>query len=267
MTDYEAIKSRQRDVWATGDFGMIAWNTAFVGEVLCEEVDLRAGDRVLDVACGSGNVALSAGRRFCDAVGVDFVPALIERARERAAVERLPTTFEVGDAENLPFEDAGFDVVLTIFGSMFAPDQEKAAAELLRVCKPGGKIGMANWTPAGMWGQLFKIHGLYLPPPPGVRPPPLWGTEARIDELFGGALRDLRFQRRKAVFRAPSAAGWFDFFKTWFGPMITVLNALDADGRERFRNDIIAELARVNRADDGTLAAEAEYLEVIAIKA
>jgi len=266
MTDFEAIKSRQREVWAAGDFGMIAWNTAFVGEVLCEEVDLRAGQRVLDVACGTGNVALSAARRFCDAVGVDFVPALIERARERAAAERLPATFEVGDAENLPFEDASFDVVLSIFGSMFAPDQEKAAAELLRVCRPGGTIGLANWTPEGRWGRLFKVHGQYLPPPPGVRPPPLWGSEARIGELLGGAVRDLRLQKRKAVFRAASAQAWLDFFRTWFGPMIAVLAALDADGQERFASDVLAELERVNRADDGTLVAEAEYLEAIAVR-
>jgi SAM-dependent methyltransferase len=266
VIDFETIKDRQRDVWATGDFGMIAWNTAFAGEVLCEEVDLRAGQRVLDVACGTGNVALSAGRRFCDAVGVDFVPALIERARERAAAERLPATFEVADAESLPFEDASFEAVLSIFGSMFAPDQEKAAAELVRVCRPGGKIGLTNWTPEGMWGQLFRVHGAYLPPPPGVRPPPLWGTEARMTELLGDAVRDLRMQKRKAVFRASSAQGWFDFFKTHFGPMITVLNALDEDGRARFTADIIAELERVNRADDGTLVAEAEYLEVIAVK-
>jgi hypothetical protein len=150
---------------------------------------------------------------------------------------------------------------------MFAPDQETAAAELVRVCRLGGRIGMANWTPAGMWGQLFNIHGQYLPPPPGVRPPPLWGTEAHIQELFGGAVRDLRFERRNALFRAPSAAGWFDFFKTWFGPMIAVLNTLDDEGRERFRSDIIAALEEVNRATDGTLASEAEYLEVVAVKA
>jgi SAM-dependent methyltransferase len=266
MTDYETIKSRQRDVWATGDFGMIAWNTAFAGEVLCEEIDLRAGQRVLDVACGTGNVALSAGRRFCPAVGVDFVPALIERARERAAAERLPVTFEVADAENLPFEAASFDTVISIFGSMFAPDQEKAAAELLRVCRPGGRIGLANWTPDGMWGRLFKLHAQYLPPPPGVRPPPVWGTEARLAELFGDSWRDLRLQKRKALFRAPSAQGWFDFFRTWFGPMITVLNALDDDGRKRFERDIVAVLESVNRVDDGTLVAEAEYLEVVAVR-
>jgi len=245
---------------------MIAWNTAFAGEVLCEEVDLRAGQRVLDVACGTGNVALSAARRFCDAVGVDFVPALIERARERAAAERLPATFEVGDAENLPFEDASFDAVLSIFGSMFAPDQEKAAAELVRVCRPGGTIGLANWTPEGMWGQLFRVHGQYLPPPPGIRPPPLWGTEARVTELFGDAVRDLRLQKRKAVFRAASARAWFDFFQRYFGPTIAVLAALDEDGRERFASDVMAELERVNRADDGTLVAEAEYLEVVAVR-
>jgi ubiquinone/menaquinone biosynthesis C-methylase UbiE len=266
MTDYEAIKSRQRDVWAKGDFGMIAWNTAFAGETLCEAVDLRAGERVLDVACGTGNVALSAGRRYCAAVGVDFVPALIERARERAAAERLPSTFEVGDAESLPFEDASFDVVLSVFGSMFAPDQEKAAGELVRVCRPGGRIGLANWTPEGMWGQLFRLHAQYLPPPPGVRPPPLWGTEARLGELFGHSVRDLRVQKRKALFRSASARAWFEFFSRYFGPMITVLASLDEAGRERFTADILAEVERVNRADDGTLVAEAEYLEVIAVK-
>ena len=266
MTDFAAIKTRQREVWAAGDFGMIAWNTGFAGEVLCEEVDLRAGQRVLDVACGTGNVALSAARRFCDAVGVDFVPALIERARERAAAERLPATFEVGDAESLPFEDARFDVVLSIFGSMFAPDQEKAAAELVRVCRPGGRIGLASWTPEGMWGQLFKIHGQYLPPPPGVRPPPLWGTEARIRELFGEAVRDLRLTKRHAIFRATSPQAWFDFFSTWFGPMITVLATLDGQGRERFRVDILDGLERVNRARDGGLVAQAEYLEVIGVR-
>ena len=267
MTDFEAIKSRQRDVWAAGDFGMIAWNTAFVGEVLCEAVDLRAGQRVLDVACGTGNVALSAARRFCEAVGVDFVPALIERARERAAAERLPATFEVGDAESLPFEDASFDVVLSIFGSMFAPDQEKAAAELVRVCRPGGKIGLANWTPEGMWGQLFKLHGA-VPAAAAGRP-----AAAHVGDR--GAPRASCSAARCATCACKSArpcsarhrrSAWFDFFKTWFGPMITVLAALDADGRERFAGDILAELERVNRADDGTLVAEAEYLEVIAIR-
>jgi SAM-dependent methyltransferase len=267
MTDLETIKHRQRDVWALGDFGMIAWNTAFVGELLCEAVDLRAGERVLDVACGSGNAALSAGRRFCEAVGVDFVPALIERARERAAVERLRTTFEVGDAENLPFEDASFDVVLSVFGSMFAPDQERAAGELVRVCRQGGKIGLANWTPEGMWGQLFRIHGQYLPPPQGLRPPTLWGTEARVGELLGPAVRDLRVRRRTAAFRAPSAHRWLEFFRTYFGPTIRVMEALDESGRERFSRDVLAELERCNRADDGTLVAEAEYLETVAIKA
>src|ERR671919_1376041 len=201
MTDFEAIKSRQRDVWAAGDFGMIAWNTAFVGEVLCEEVDLRAGQRVLDVACGTGNTALSAGRRFCEAVGVDFVPALIERARERAAAERLPTTFEVADAENLPFEDASFDVVLSIFGSMFAPDQERAAAELVRVCRPGGRIGLANWTPEGFVGQMLRAVGGYVPPPAGVRSPVEWGKESRLRELFddGGVKVDVT--EREFVFR------------------------------------------------------------------
>ena len=266
MTDFETIKQRQRDVWATGDFSMIAWNTVYVGEELCEAVDLRAGQRVLDVACGSGNVAISAGRRFCDAAGVDFVPALIERARERAAAERLPASFETADAENLPFEDGAFDVVLTVFGSMFAPNQERAAAELLRVCRPGGKIGMANWTPEGMWGRLFKLHGQYMPPPPGLKPPPLWGTEARVTELLGDAVGDVRLEKRTTLFRSPSARHWFDFFSRHFGPTMKVLESVDADARSSFASEVIAVLEDCNAADDGTLAAEAEYLQVIATR-
>jgi SAM-dependent methyltransferase len=267
MTDFGTIKSGQQAMWAKGDFGMIAWNTVFAGELLCEAVELRAGERVLDVACGSGNVALSAGRRFCEAIGVDYVPALIERARERAAAERLPVTFQDGDAENLPFPDQSFEVVLSIFGSMFAPDQEKAAAELLRVCRPGGRIGLASWTPEGMWGQLFRLHAQYLPPPPGVKPPALWGTEARLRELIGDGVRELRIARRNALFRQSSPGHWLDFFRTHFGPTIRVFETLDEAGRERFGREIQDTLQRFNRSGEATLMAEAEYLEVVAIRA
>ena len=266
MVDFGTIKTRQRDTWAAGDFGMIAWNTAFVGELLCEAADLRAGQRVLDVACGSGNVALAAGRRFCAATGVDFVPALIERARERAAAERLPVQFEIGDAEDLPFADASFDVVLSTFGSMFAPDQQKAAAELLRVCRPGGKIGLASWTPEGMWGELFRLHTQYLPPPPGLKPPALWGTEAHLRELFGGAVRELSARTRNALFRYRSPQHQFEFFSTYFGPTIKVLEALDEPGGRRFAADYQAVLERFNRSGDATLVAAAEYLEAVAIR-
>ncbi len=266
MVDFEAVKTRQQDIWADGDFAMIAWYTAYPGERLCEAVDLRAGERVLDVACGSGNVALSAGRRFCEAVGVDYVPALIARARERAAAERLPVTFEVGDAERLPFADASFDVVLSTFGSIFAPDQERAAAELLRVCRPGRRIGLTNWTPEGMWGQLFRLHAAYLPPPEGVRPPTLWGTEARLQELLGAGVVELRTRPRTTAFRARSARHWLAFFERHFGPTRKVLDVLDSAARERFRAEILAVLEGRNRADDGTLVAEAAYLEVLAVR-
>ena len=266
MADFERIKSQQQATWAEGDFGLIAWNTVFVGELLCEAADLRAGQRVLDVACGSGNVALSAARRFCDAVGIDYVPALIERARERASAERLPASFEVGDAEALPLENASFDVVLSVFGVMFAPDQERAAAELVRVCRPGGTIGLANWTPDGMWGQLFKLHAKYLPPPEGVRPPPLWGTEARLRELFGDAVQDLRVETRTALFRARSPGHWFDFFKSHFGPTRKVMASLDEAGQGRFEGEVEAILRRFDRSDDDTLVAAAGYLEVVAKK-
>jgi SAM-dependent methyltransferase len=267
MTDLGTIKSAQQAMWAKGDFGMIAWNTVFAGELLCEAVGLRAGERVLDVACGSGNVALSAGRRFCEAIGVDYVPALIERARERAAAERLPVTFEVGDAEQLPFPDASFDVVLSTFGCMFAPDQERAAAELIRVCRPGGRIGLANWTPGGMWGELFRLHAKYRPPPPELTPAPLWGTEARLRELLGRHVRELRIRPQKALFRQRSARHWLDVFRAHFGPMIRVLETLDEAGRERFGREIEEILQRFNRPGEATLAAEAEYLEVVAVRA
>ena len=266
MVDYAAIKSRQQATWADGDFAMIAWNTVFAGELLCEAAGLRAGQKVLDVACGSGNIALSAARRFCDAVGIDYVPALIGRARERAAAERLPATFEVGDAEALPYDDASFDAVLSTFGVMFAPDQEQAAAELVRVCRPGGTIALANWTPDGMWGELFKLHGRYLPPPAGLKPPPLWGTEGRLQELLGGAVRDLRTEKRTALFRQRSARHWFAFFSTHFGPTRTVLASLDDAGRERFADDIVHVLERFDRGGGDTLLAEAEYLEAIATR-
>jgi SAM-dependent methyltransferase len=267
MADLDPIKTRQRDTWAAGDYGMIAWNTVFAGELLCEALDLRAGQKVLDVACGSGNVALSAARRFCEVVGVDYVPALIERAKERAAVDRLPVVFEVGDAENLPYEDASFDVVLSVFGSMFAPNQARAAAELARVCRPGGRIGLASWTPEGMWGQLFRLHARHLPPPPGLDPPPLWGTEARLRELFGDRVRDLEAHRRHTTFRYRSPRHWFQFFGTHFGPTIRVLESLDEAGRARFLAEVEQELHRFDRSDDDTLLAEAEYLEVVAIRA
>jgi SAM-dependent methyltransferase len=266
MADLNAVKAQQLKTWATGDFAVIAWNTVFPGELLCEAVELRAGQKVLDVATGSGNAALSAARRGCEAAGIDYVPALIERARERAAVERLPARFEVGDCEEIPYPDGSFDALLSVYGSMFAPNQEKAAAELLRVCRRGGRIGMANWTPAGFWGQTFRLVGKYLPPPEGLRPPPEWGTEKRLRELFGGGTSSIHIAERSALFRYRDSGHWIEVFRTYFGPIIRTLEALDEKRRAEFLKELDDTLNRFNRSGDDTLVVSADYLEVVMAK-
>ncbi|HEU5283771.1 MAG TPA: class I SAM-dependent methyltransferase [Burkholderiales bacterium] len=263
MADLSAVKTQQQRMWAMGDFAMIAWNTVFPCELLCEALDLRAGQKVLDVACGSGNAALSAARRNCEAVGIDYVPALIDRARQRAAVERLRARFEVGDCEDIPAADASFDAVLSVYGSMFAPRPERAAQELVRVCRPGGRIGMANWTPDGFWGQAFGLQAKYLPPPPGLRPPPEWGTEQRLRELFGDAVSAMQINRRSALFRYRSARHWIEVFSTYFGPVMRTLEALDEERRRAYLADLEATLNRFNGSGDDTLVVRADYLEVV----
>ncbi len=263
MTELGAVKQQQQRTWATGDFAMIAWNTVFPGELLCEAVELRAGQSVLDVATGSGNAALSAARRGCAATGIDFVPALIERARERAAVERLPARFEVGDCEEIAFRDESFDAVLSVYGSMFAPTQEKAAGELIRVCRSGGKIGMTNWTPDGFWGQTFGLQAKYVPPPVALRPPPEWGTEQRLKELFADKVSAMRITRRSAHFRYKSAAHWIEVFSKYFGPIMRTLEALDDARRAAYLAELEQTLNRFNRSDDRTLVVSADYLEVV----
>ncbi len=263
MADLEAVKRQQQRTWAMGDFAMIGWNTVFPGELLCEAVDLRAGEKVLDVATGSGNAALSAARRNCEASGIDYVPELIERARQRAAVEKLPVKFETGDCEQIPYADESFDVVLSVYGSMFAPDPVKAAQELLRVCRPGGRIGLANWTPDGFWGQTFGLVGKYLPPPEGVRPPAEWGTQIRLGELFGHAVASTRIARRSALFRFRSSAHWIEVFSRYFGPIIRVRETLDEVRRQDFLAELDATLNRFNKSGDATLVVSADYLEVV----
>ena len=266
MADLNAVKAQQLKTWSTGDFAMIAWNTVFPCELLCEAVGLRAGHKVLDVATGSGNAALSAARRGCEATGIDYVAALIERARERAAVERLPARFEVGDCEEIPFPGASFDAVVSVYGSMFAPNQEKAAQELIRVCRPGGRIGMANWTPAGFWGKAFGLVGKYLPPPEGLRPPPEWGTEKRLRELFGAATSSIHIAERSALFRYRNSAHWIEVFGTYFGPIIRTLEALDEKRRGEFLTELDDTLNRFNRSGDNSLVVSADYLEVVMTK-
>jgi len=263
LPDFTETKARQQRMWATGDFSIIGWNTVFPGELLCEAVGLRAGHKVLDVAAGSGNAALSAARRGCESVGIDYVPALIERARERAAVDRLPARFEVGDCEAIPCTDGSFDVVLSVFGSIFAPDPVKAAQELLRVCRPGGTIGMTNWTPDGFWGQTFGLQARYTPPPPGLRPPAEWGTEARLRELFADAIVSLHSTPRSALFRYRSSAHWIEVFSTYFGPVMKTLEALDEERRRAYLADLDATINRFNRSGDDTLVVSADYLEVV----
>jgi ubiquinone/menaquinone biosynthesis C-methylase UbiE len=264
--DYRTITERQQATWATGDFNELARQVMSVSEALCSAVDPRAGDRVLDIACGSGNAALIAARRYCDVAGADYVPALIERAKARAAAEGTPIDFRIADAQALPYEDASFDSVLSVFGVMFAPDQDRAASEMLRVCRPGGLIGVAAWMPEGYGGDFFATHAKHVPPPAGLKPASRWGTEAGIIELLGRSARPIRFERRTVHFYFRSVDHAIDVFRTYFGPTVRAFQALDADGQESLRRDIADVLQRYNRATDGTAVLEADYMQVVATR-
>jgi ubiquinone/menaquinone biosynthesis C-methylase UbiE len=264
--DLVAIKGRQQAAWSTGDYAVVGTTLSITGELLCEAIDLQAGERVLDVACGNGNAALAAARRFADVTGIDYVPALIERARERAGGERLPVTFQVGDAEALPVPDAAFDAVVSIFGVMFTPDQERAAAEMLRACRPGGRIGLVNWTPDSFIGQLFKTIARYVPPPAGLRSPMLWGTEERLRELFADGISALQTTRRQYVFRYRSAEHWLEVFRNYYGPMTRTFAALPAEGQAALTAELLDLARRHNCAGDRALAAPSDYLEVVAVR-
>ena len=261
--DLAAVKGRQQATWSAGDYAVIGTTLQIVGESLCEALDLRAGQRVLDVAAGNGNATLAAARRWCDVVSTDYVRALLDRGRARASAEGLAVQFEEADAESLRYPDASFDVVLSTFGVMFTPDQEKAAAELARVCKPGGKVGLANWTPRGFIGELFKIIGGYLPPPAGVKSPALWGTEERLRELFAGRIAALQSTREHFVFRYRSPQHWLDTFRTYYGPMHKAFAALEAPKQAALAADLIALAERFNAAEDGAMVVPAEYLEAV----
>lgn len=264
IVDLNAVKSTQQQTWATGDYGRIGTMLVMMGELLCEAADLRAGWRVLDVATGSGNTALSAARRNCRVTGIDYVPDLVDQARARAAAERLDVEFAVGDAEQIPFPDRSFDAVLSTVGVMFAPDHARAAAELLRVCRPGGTLGLTAWTPDGFVGEMFALHTRYAPPPPGTRPPVLWGTDQHLRHLFGDTVSELRTTIRSQVLRYSSAAHYVEWFRTWFGPTMRTFAGLDEQRRTALATEFKALVERHNRADDGTLVLGADYLEAVA---
>jgi ubiquinone/menaquinone biosynthesis C-methylase UbiE len=259
----DAVKARQHGAWSSGDYAVVGTTLQIVGEELCEALDLRSGQKVLDVAAGNGNASLAAARRWCDVIATDYVPALLERARERAQAERLDIEFRKADAEALPFPDAEFDAVVSTFGVMFTPDQDRAAAELVRVCKHGGKIGLANWTPEGFIGQLFKTIGKHIAPPVGTKSPGLWGTRPRITEMFGPQAASITAEQRNFVFRYRSPEHWLEIFKTYYGPLLKTFAALDLAGQLALEHDVIELIAKFNRAVDGSVVIPSEYLEVV----
>lgn len=261
--DYDAIKGKQNAAWSSGDYAVLGTTLQIVGESLAEALDLRAGQTVLDVAAGNGNFTLAAARRWTNVTSTDYVASLLTRGEERAAAERLDVTFQMADAEDLQFGDSAFDVVGSTFGVMFTPDQEKAAAEMLRVCRGGGKIGLANWTPDGFIGALFKVIGGYVPPPAGVQSPALWGTRARLEELFGAASEEIGVLEKNFIFRYRSPEHWLEVFETYYGPLHKTFAALDTDGQASLRQDVIGLIGDFNTATDGTMVAPGKYLEIV----
>ena len=266
LPDLAGLKARQHSAWSSGDYALVGSTLQIVGEQLCEALDLRSGQRVLDVAAGNGNVSLAAARRWCDVTSTDYVSALLARGKLRAAADGLAIAFQEADAEALPFAEASFDVVVSTYGVMFTPDQDKAAAEMLRVCRRGGKIGLANWTQQGFIGQLFKTLGQYLPPPAGAKSPALWGTRERLAEMFGNGAASITAEPRTFTFRYRSPAHFIDVFKTYYGPVLKAVTALDEDKRKSFLGDFEALIGRFNRAEDGTMVVPGEYLEVVIVK-
>ena len=264
--DLRAIKERQQQTWASGDFAAVAARIVLVAEQLCDTADLHAGWRVLDVATGSGNAAIAAARHGCTAVGVDYVPALLEKGRVRAAAEGLEVELLEGDAESLPFPDASFDAVTSVFGTMFAPDHARTAAELLRVSRPGGTIALASWTPDGFIGELFRTVGAHVPPPAGVQSPLLWGTEGHLRELFGEGIASLEVAERTFTFRSRSAEDFVLFFRLWYGPTLKAFAALEGGARDALERDLVELARRFDRLGAGATAIPATYLEAVAVR-
>jgi ubiquinone/menaquinone biosynthesis C-methylase UbiE len=266
LPDLAVIKARQQAAWSSGNYAVVGTTLQIVGEELCEALDLGAGRKVLDVAAGNGMVSLAAARRWCNVVSTDYVASLLDHGRARALAEGLPIEFKEADAEALPFADGSFDVVVSTFGVMFTPNQDKAAAELLRVCKSGGQIGLTNWTPDGFIGQMFKTLGKYLPPPAAAKSPLLWGTRARLTEMFEPASTWIKTEPRHFNFRYRSAEHFVEVFRTYYGPMLKAFSALEVSQQTRLENDLYDLIARMNKAGDGTMVVSSEYLEVVIMK-
>ncbi|HEU0100879.1 MAG TPA: class I SAM-dependent methyltransferase [Mycobacteriales bacterium] len=264
--DYAAVTGRQQKVWSLGDYGKVGSLLNWLGESLVRELDIHAGERVLDIAAGNGNAALSAARRFADVLATDYVPGLLEEAARRAEADGVHLRTEVADAQALPYADGQFDVVMSTIGAMFAPDQEAVAREMVRVCRSGGRIGMANWTPDSMVGDMFRTVGRHVPPPQGVRPAVAWGTEDRVSELLGPHCELIRSTPRTCAFRFPSAPACMDYFRTWYGPTVAAFSAVGEAGRETLEAELVAVYDKHNTASDGTCAMDVAYLEVIGIR-
>ena len=264
--DLKAIKSKQQATWSSGDYAIVGTTLQIVGEQLAEAMDLRAGEKVLDVAAGNGNATLAAARRWCEVTSTDYVETLLARGKQRAEADGLKVTFQQADAEALPFADASFDGVMSTFGAMFSPDQGRTASEMLRVCRPGGRIGLANWTPGGFVGQMFKTIGKQLPPPAGMKSPALWGTWEWVEKAFRADAAALAAEPRHFVFRYRTPEHFLDVFRRYYGPMLKAFEALDTRGRAALSRDIIELIGTFNRATDGTMVVPGEYLEVVVTK-
>ena len=263
--DFAAIKTRQQAAWASGDYAVVGTTLQIVGENLCEALDLAAGSHVIDIAAGNGNATLAAARRFCTVVSTDYVSTLLDKGRERAAAERLAVDFRVADAEALPFADAEFDVAISVFGTMFTPEHARAAAEMARVVRPGGKIGVASWTPDSFIGQVFKTIGQYVPPAPGLKSPALWGSEEHLRAIFGDAVAGISTVRKAFVFRYRSADHFLDVFKRYYGPVHKTFGALTADRQQSLEADLKALMASFARPGE-TLVLPSDYLETVIVK-
>lgn len=266
--DFAAIKIRQQTAWSSGDYAVVGTTLQIVGESLCEAIDLHSGEKVLDVAAGNGNASLAAARRWANVVSTDYVASLLERGRERARANGLVIDFREADAEALPFRDGEFDAVLSTFGVMFAPDQEQAAAEMVRVCRPGGgRIGLANWTPNGFIGQLFKTLGKHVPPAAGLKSPALWGSMERLNELFHPHGATVVVTPKPFMFRYRSPQHWLDVFRTYYGPVLKAFATLDPQAQAALQRDLLMLVAEFNRAKDGTMVVPSDYLEVVVSRA